>query len=658
MRALILAFIFLAASVRAGTLIPKQPSRWELITIDFEGPETSEVSNPNPFTDYRLDVKFVHEASGVKHVVPGFYAADGNAAHTSAEKGNVWRVRFKTARTGKWMYIASFHKGNFIAAKRIEGTPVFFNGENGHFHVTAKKFDVPDLRSKGRLQYVGQRYYRYANGEYKLKLGTNTPENVLAYKGFDGESVPLTFESHLKDWRSGDPTWGKDERGKEIIGAINYLSNMGVNSLFAILMTVKGDSKGQVHPWRSKHDRSQFDVSKLEQWHIVFEHAERKGISLNFAFCETENEALFEHESGVSKQTGFALSRKVYYREMIARFSNQLGFSMILGEENGWTEKAHHGGGYPWGQGNTHEQRKKFSQYIRSIDPFYSPIGVHTFPPLKAEVYQPMLGPHSGVRMEYASLQMGRKWSTYDETKYWIDQSTSHGMPWVVTADEIGSDTPHVKGGIPIASSGKPNMSFRAVLCWGNIMAGGAGVEVFSATVDQSLSNFREFDSIWAEFSRAIALFQDHNIPFWSMESGADIVTSKQKPRDNQWMYGFAKRGDVYVVYQSGELEPLLNLSGVTGKFQVRWFNPRPGSSTKLDIGSAITVSGGSEKVDVGKPPYDIRRDWAVVVSRTFPLRDTAAKTSSVSPHDLIPGSLTFGSEYSHYGASLSRGMA
>eukprot|EP00178_Gracilaria_changii_P007849 TRINITY_DN2447_c0_g1_i1.p1 TRINITY_DN2447_c0_g1~~TRINITY_DN2447_c0_g1_i1.p1 ORF type:complete len:650 (+),score=68.12 TRINITY_DN2447_c0_g1_i1:904-2853(+) len=637
---IVISLIGLACSVSVS---PAEPARWELITVDFDGLQTSEVAEPNPFTNFRLDVTFSHAASGVKHVVPGFYAADGNAAYTSAISGNVWRVRFTPSRTGKWSYTASFRKGHYIAVKDIEGTPASFDGERGEFVVGVRTFQPPDLRAKGRLQYVGQRYYRYANGEYKLKLGTNTPENILAYEGFDGEPTPLTFESHVQDWRSGDPTWGDGGRGKGMIGAVNYLSNMGVNSMFAILMTVKGDSKGQVHPWRSRDDRSRYDVSKLEQWEIVFDHAERKGISLNLAFCETENEAIFEHEAGLSKQTGFALARKVYYREIIARFSHHLGFATIIGEENGWHEEEKNGGGFPWGVGNSHQQRKQFSQFIRNLDPYKSPIGVHTFPPMKDEVYTPMLGPHSGVRHESASLQMGRKWSTYHETKHWVDESIIHGMPWVVAADEIGSDREGLPGGIPLASSGKPNVSFRAVLCWGNIMAGGAGVEVFSGRVDQSLSNFREFDSIWAEFSRPLRLFQEHNIPFWAMHAYSDIVTPKKEMHSGQWMYGFAKLGDVYVIYQSGEIDPLLNLSGVRGKFQVRWFNPRPSPSSNLELGSILTVSGGNDKVELGSPPFARDRDWAIVVSRTFPLTNVATKASSVSPHDLIPGSLTFG---------------
>ena len=57
-------------------------------TLSFKGPETSESANPNPFTDCRLLVTFEHEA--VTYVVRGFFAADGDAADTSAATGDVW----------------------------------------------------------------------------------------------------------------------------------------------------------------------------------------------------------------------------------------------------------------------------------------------------------------------------------------------------------------------------------------------------------------------------------------------------------------------------------------------------------------------------------------------------------------------------------------
>ncbi len=52
-----------------------------------------------------------------------------------------------------------------------------------------------------------------------MKLGTDSPETLLAYADFDGTvarkaQVPLhTYAPHSGDWKAGDPTW-KDGEGQ------------------------------------------------------------------------------------------------------------------------------------------------------------------------------------------------------------------------------------------------------------------------------------------------------------------------------------------------------------------------------------------------------------------------------------------------------------
>ena len=62
---------------------------WHTLTLEVPGPETTEKAAVNPFLDYRLVAVF----SNGEHTftVPGFYAADGNAAETSSEARNVRR---------------------------------------------------------------------------------------------------------------------------------------------------------------------------------------------------------------------------------------------------------------------------------------------------------------------------------------------------------------------------------------------------------------------------------------------------------------------------------------------------------------------------------------------------------------------------------------
>ncbi|NJK37256.1 MAG: DUF5060 domain-containing protein [Oscillatoriales cyanobacterium RM1_1_9] len=74
--------------------------KWHPIDLTFDGPQTSETDSLNPFLDYRLDVTFTN---GEKNYgVPGYYAADGDAAETSAAEGNKWRVHFTPDEIGTW----------------------------------------------------------------------------------------------------------------------------------------------------------------------------------------------------------------------------------------------------------------------------------------------------------------------------------------------------------------------------------------------------------------------------------------------------------------------------------------------------------------------------------------------------------------------------
>lgn len=73
--------------------------QWHDVVLTFDGPQTNESAEPNPFLSCRLDVTFTKGAK--KYVVPGYFAADGDAANTSAKSGNKWRVHFVPDETGE-----------------------------------------------------------------------------------------------------------------------------------------------------------------------------------------------------------------------------------------------------------------------------------------------------------------------------------------------------------------------------------------------------------------------------------------------------------------------------------------------------------------------------------------------------------------------------
>jgi hypothetical protein len=77
--------------------------------------------------------------------------------------------------------------------------------------------------------------------------------------------------------------------------------------------------------------------------------------------------------------------------------------------------------------------------------------------------------------------------------------------------------------------------------------------------------------------------------------------------------YCFAQAGALYLVYLPNGGTTDLDLSGASGKFTVKWFNPRRGGA--LQDGSVKSVSGGG-KAALGNPPADASEDWLVAVRK------------------------------------------
>ncbi len=317
-----------------GQQVSGESKQWHDVALTFDGPSTSEDAEPNPFLYYRLNVRFAK--GGRTFVVPGYFAADGNAGETSATAGNKWRVHFVPDETGTWSYSVSFRAGADIAVDPdpAAGKPLQPDGLTGRLMIGPSDKSGRDHRAHGMLRYVGQHYARYAGSKkYFIQAGSQSPENFLAYWEFDGtvdhggaenrlRDGLHRFEPHLRDFLEGDPTW-KGGKGKGIIGAMNYLAAKGMNTIYSLTMNVDGDGR-EIYPWTSYTERARYDVSKLAQWEIVFSHMDRLGLQLMFITQEEENEQI------LGKMTSL---RKLYYRELIARFAHHHAILWDLSEE-------------------------------------------------------------------------------------------------------------------------------------------------------------------------------------------------------------------------------------------------------------------------------------------------------------------------------------
>jgi len=583
------------------------------VTVTVTGPECSEEGNPNPFLDYRMEVEFTHQ-SGLALRIPGYFATDGRSADSGASAGDQWRAHFLPPLPGHWSFKVSLVEGDRVALEPAnEGVSVTGDGTRGELEIAAATGSPGDSDSwnRGKLHYVGKRYLRFAlSGDYFLKAGTDSPENFLAFADFDfetegrresGEPRPgeaavaprHRYEPHVKDWREGDPTW-RDGRGKGIIGALNYLHEQGVNSVYFLTMNVAGDGD-DVWPYLSRNDRYRFDCSRLDQWNVVFDHMDRLGLMMHVVLTETENESLFESEEGGT----FADSRKIYYRELIARFAHHLALVWNLGEENGWDNQSPREGPDP-GKGNTDKQRKAFARYLRDADPYDNPIVVHTLPGDYDRIYAPLLGFDS---IDGPSLQMGDVHRTHAETLKWVQKSAATAHPWFVCLDEIG---PAETGVLPDSEAAQHD-EIRRFGLWGNLMAGGAGVEWYFGYRyphnDLNLEDFRSREQIWKQTATAIRFFQA-TLPFQEMVPADDLVS-------NQDAYCLAKAGEVYLVYLGNG--GTTNLEIEDGTFQVRWFDPVAGG--ELQEGSVRTIRGPGNH-SIGSPPGRPVHDWAVLVRK------------------------------------------
>ena len=126
--------------------------------------------------------------------------------------------------------------------------------------------------------------------------------------------------------------------GKGLIGAVKLPGIQRVKCLLLPPPTNAGGDGDNVWPFVRREAKFHYDCSKLDQWGIVLEHAQSKGIYLHFKLQETEMDDNRHREKDIIPESldGGLLGpeRKLYLREIIARFSHNLALNWNLSEEN------------------------------------------------------------------------------------------------------------------------------------------------------------------------------------------------------------------------------------------------------------------------------------------------------------------------------------
>lgn len=509
--------------------------QWQPLEMTFTGPAADEAdTEPNPFTQYKFRVTFIGPA-GQYYDVPGFFNG-----------GSSWVVRFSPDAPGRWKYCAEMRSGENIAASLDP-----FSGERlwqspGVVEVAPRQADAPGFYKWGRLQYIGGHYLKFADGPYFLKRGTNSPENFLAYSGFDNtHDQDGNFLHHYA------PHGG-------IYGALDYLSSKGINSIYFLPMNLGGDGQDTypfIDPAGTREANTHYDVSKLNQWNDLFDYAATKGIMLQFVLGETEAANRNWLDSGT-----LGLERKIFYREMVARFGYLPAVKWNLSEEAPYSPAT----------------LSAFAAHLSALDSFDHPIGFHT-DLNDTDAYGAVLGDEW---MSITSYQFDPDDADYF-TELWRQESAASGRAWVVDMDEAWT---------PVGLTCCNAVELRKTVLWDVYLSGG-NIEWYIGLEDQTLENFTIYDDMWHYM--AIANDTVSLVPFWTMGPADHLLTGESV------VYGggevLAGSGN-YIVYlpdsQAGG-----NLSLMPGTYSVTIIDPATGeviSQSVEEIAGLYNIPPGS----------------------------------------------------------------
>ena len=472
-------------SVQGGVQGPDEPYRqWSKVELTFAG---SSMQGLNPTSNpFLIDVTVTFTGpDGSAYEIPAFYDGDG----AGGMDGNIWRARFSPPLAGPWSYTTHSdepaldeQQGSF-EVEEPASCPDYFAG------------GLPTFACVGRLLPVAGPYLRFEAGLYWLKGGIDDPEDFLAAGQTAG------FESK--------------------IAAVDYLASVGVNSVYIMLMNIGGDGRN-VWPWHGQDERQamqhteHFDIAKLAEWELLFDHIQAKGIVLHL---------VLEDDSGWTQ-----FDRSLYYREIVARFAHHNAIVWNLSEE--------------FNENYSPAEVGDFADQLRALDAYHHPVTVHHAGGLRA--WQPFVG---DTRFDLTSLQTGRHPSNADAVG-WYRMLAESRHPIALSFDETGK-------------IGSNDRALSRHIVW-SIYMGGGNFEIHTSP----LRDYRDFGLHLQDLARARAIIEQH--PFWEMRPHNELIVRGEG-------YVLAKPGEVYLVYlpEGGVLD--LDLSTSSASFSALWIDPATG---------------------------------------------------------------------------------
>jgi hypothetical protein len=593
------------------------------VTLSVEGPQMDEREGDNPFTDVRLDVTFAQGKS--KWTVPGYFLGCKNTADNGCTSGNIWQAHFLPMHKGNYEWSVRFRRGKDIVFEEYGGEKLVGDTAKGSFTVSAQQRDP--IKARGIVHYTGERYYRYSgDNSIFFKFGPDAPENMLAFDDFDAttnyKSLRKSWQHHAEDFSPDAKPylWARGKKGKNLLGMMRYVANQKMNAISALTWNTSGDDRNvfphllavsateyeameRVDQWRKGVVQDRFDISKLAQWQRAFAYADSLGLHLNIKLQEQENDRLMD--DGAHGRT-----RKIYLREMIARFGHYLAVTWNMGEENSQRPA----------------ELALSSFYIDALDAYNRPIVLHTFPNQK-ERYRPYLGEASAING--LSLQSNLI-PARDEMARWRMESDLARRSWVLSWDEQGP----AKGGIgvdeeyPVAKLPSKRQEIvarntaRREVIWNALTSGANGGEAYygyqTGCTDLDCQDHRTRANLWKDAAVALDFFRKHIGSSGLSMRNFDELTQRD---DND--YVFADPGRAYVIYKT-QKPVALQMPGMEGRFTVVWYDAINGGALQKGSLAEFALNPGFDAItidpvpmaQIGDPPKEGSGEWVALVKR------------------------------------------
>ena len=118
--------------------------------------------------------------------------------------------------------------------------------------------------------------------------------------------------------------------------------------------------------------------------------------------------------------------RRLYLREMVARFGHHLAWHWNLGEESSQTTA----------------QLQDMARVIHDLDPYGKLIAVHNRSPHSDRQLESLLAPLLGNISALTGASIQCDWdNAHRDVGEWVARSAAAGTEWVVTNDEQGEGT-------------------------------------------------------------------------------------------------------------------------------------------------------------------------------------------------------------------------